>query len=1046
MIRLAVKFVKNDFDVWASVARFSFSKLNNSLRATIDIMWIWKNHLRVTLVALMATIFCTTQSTAEETPILRNTEAGEPPTAAETVDRIQVPEGFQVTLFAGEPDVQQPIAITTDERGRLWVAENYTYAERPLGFDTKLHDRIIILEDTNHDGRFDVRKVFIDDVQKLTSVEVGMGGVWVLCAPQLLFIPDRNRDDIPDGPAEVVLDGWDEGSVRHNIVNGLRWGPDGWLYGRHGILATSFVGQPGASPSQRRKLNCSIWRYHPTRELFEVVADGTTNSWGFDYDEHGQMFFINTVIGHLWHLVPGAHFRRMYGADFNPYVYELIDQCADHFHWDTGEVWREVRKGVSDTTLAAGGGHAHSGLMIYQGDNWPDRYRGSMLTLNFHGRRMNNDLLKRHGTGYVGKHADDLFLVDNPWFRGLDLIAGPDGGVFIADWSDSGECHENDGVHRTSGRIYKMTYGTPPAIDSLDLAKNSDLELVGLQSQKNAWYARQSRRLLQERASSGQEMSQTHKSLLKIFEGSSGVTHRLRAMWCLHAVGGANEDWLRSQLDHANEHIRLWAVRFLADDGEFSVPTIAKFGEMARTDASGLVRLYLASAMQQLPLQSRWNLADGLAGHSEDAKDRALPLMIWYGIEPAVNVDSSRSIALAERSKIPLLRRLIARRLTGNLESRPEPVDQLLQLIGTQNDSNFQFDILQGMNQALRGWRKAPQPKTWPRVSKIVFSTSPEKVQKQARQLGVVFGDGHAISELQRIVTNIDVDVQTRRNALRSLVDERVTGAFPLLKHVLGDSVLMNEVLRGFAAFDDPQIPQLILERYPRLEPSAREVAIDTLASRPAFSRRLLQAVEAGQIERSAISAFHARQIRGFKDQSLDEDLTRLWGALRDTSEKKRQLITELKAALSPERLQKSNPQNGRLLFKKTCSNCHVLFGKGNHVGPDLTGSNRQNLTYLLENIVDPSASVGQEFQVSVIAMNNGRIVTGVIVTQLDQTLEVQTEKERLVINRSDVDEISRQKVSLMPDGLLKQLHAEQVRDLFAYLTSRSQVPIPSNP
>ncbi|QDT46026.1 hypothetical protein Pan258_00430 [Symmachiella dynata] len=1009
-------------------------------------MPFWKYQLRGILAALVATGLSGTLFAAEEAPLLRNTEAGSPPLAEETVERIQVPDGFQVTLFASEPDVQQPIGMTTDERGRLWVAENYTYAEHPLGFDKTQHDRIVILEDTNDDGQFDVRKVFIDDLQKLTSVEVGMGGVWVLCAPQLLFIPDRNHDDVPDGPPEVVLDGWDEGSVRHNIVNGLRWGPDGWLYGRHGILATSFVGPPGASASQRRKLNCCIWRYHPTRKVFEVVADGTTNSWGFDFDEHGEMFFINTVIGHLWHLVPGAHYRRMYGADFNPYVYELIEQCADHFHWDTGEVWHQIRKGVSDTTLAAGGGHAHSGLLIYQGDNWPERYRGTMLTLNFHGRRMNNDRLERDQAGYVGKHAEDLFIVDNPWFRGLDLITGPDGGVFIADWSDSGECHDNDGIHRTSGRIYKMTYGQPQPVVGLDLAKQSDLELVAQQSHDNAWYARQSRRLLQERAALGQKMPQARQALLKMFAEVSDVTHQLRAMWCLYAVGATNEEWLRSQLDDDNEHVRVWALRLLADDGTFSAPTIAKMQELAQADPSGLVRLYLASTLQRLPLESRWDIAGALAQHAADAQDRALPLMIWYGIEPAIPTDPGRSIALAERSKIGLLRRLIARRLTSDLESQPAAVDQLLQLIGTGNDAEFQLDILQGMNGALRGWRKAPQPKTWPRAADIVFSSSQEKVQEQARQLGVVFGDGQAISELRDIVTDTDVDAETRRNALRFLVDDRSPEALALLKHVLGDLVLMNEVLRGFASFDDPQIPQLILERYARLEPSAREVAIATLASRPASARALLKAIADGQIEASAISAFHARQIRSFKDPALNEELTKQWGALRDTSEEKVKRIAELTAALAPEKLQAGHAGKGRVLFEKTCSNCHVLYGAGGRVGPDLTGSNRQNLNYLLENIVDPSASVGQEFQASAIVLNDGRVVTGVVMAQTDRTLEVQTEKERLVIDRSDVEEVVNQKMSLMPDGLLKQLKAEEIRDLFAYLTSRSQVPLPSKP
>jgi len=308
----------------------------------------------------------------------------------EAAAAVKAPPGFHVTMFAAEPDVQQPIAIATDSRGRLWVAECYTYAESKVNFDSTLRDRIVILEDADNDGHFDKRTVFWDQGQRLTSVELGFGGVWVTCAPQLLFIPDRNGDDIPDGPPEVVLDGWDANAVRHNIVNGLRWGPDGWLYGRHGILATSNVGAPGMPEAQRVKINAGIWRYHPTRKVFEVVAHGTTNPWGMDWNEVGEAFFTNTVIGHLWHLIPGAHYERMYGEDFNTHTYQLLGQCADHYHFDTGAGWTKSRASLDGAPASAsdalGGGHAHCGCLIYQGDQWPEYWRGKVLTINFHGR------------------------------------------------------------------------------------------------------------------------------------------------------------------------------------------------------------------------------------------------------------------------------------------------------------------------------------------------------------------------------------------------------------------------------------------------------------------------------------------------------------------------------------------------------------------------------------------------------------------------------------------------------------------------------------
>ena len=207
----------------------------------------------------------------------------------EALTKFRLPAGFEATLFAGEPDVQQPIGMALDARGRLWVAENYTYSEAAVNWDVRLHDRIVILEDTNGDGHFDKRTVFWDRAQKLTGIALGFGGVYAICPPRLLFIPDRNGDDVPDAEPQVLLDGWEDGAIRHTIANGLKWGPDGWLYGRHGIQATSRVGKPGTPPEKRVPINVGMWRYHPQTGAFEVVAEGGTNPWGHDWDDYGQL-------------------------------------------------------------------------------------------------------------------------------------------------------------------------------------------------------------------------------------------------------------------------------------------------------------------------------------------------------------------------------------------------------------------------------------------------------------------------------------------------------------------------------------------------------------------------------------------------------------------------------------------------------------------------------------------------------------------------------------------------------------------------------------
>lgn len=558
-----------------------------------------------------------------------------PLTPQQALKKLALPEGFNTTLFAGEPDIQQPIAFDIDDRGRLFVAESYTYLKHGWDSEGKQHrDRVVILEDTNFDGKHDKRTVFDDTFEALSGVTTGFDGVWVLSKGRLMWIADTNHDDKPDGQRVVHLDGFDFGPVGHNIVNGLLWGPDGWLYGRHGIQATSYVGKPGTPQNERTPMNCAIWRYHPTRHIFEVVAAGTTNPWGSDFNQHGQLFFTNNVIGHLWHVVPGSYYKRMYGKHFRDHLYQLMDQTADHYHWDAeGGSWTASRD-TSGIHGKLGGGHSHCGGMIYLGDNWPKQYRGNMFMCNTHGKRVNQDIIVRHDTGYTIKHGKDIIFANQPWFRGIDLKYGPDGSVYLSDWTDIGECHDHDGVHRTSGRMYKIFHGEVSKLrqHKTDLRTLTDSKLVALQRHNNAWYARHARRILQERAAAGKPMSAVHSELRELLT-EDDVVLKLRGYWGLYVTGGLNEAAQIQMLNHKEEHVRTWGIKFLMDGQDLPPAAVAMIRKMAWHEKSGLVRRFIASAMQKIPYRDRWQIAGGLANHQSDKNDINQTLMIWYGIE-----------------------------------------------------------------------------------------------------------------------------------------------------------------------------------------------------------------------------------------------------------------------------------------------------------------------------------------------------------------------------------------------------------------------------
>ena len=924
---------------------------------------------------------------------------------------------------------------------RLWVAENYSYPVWLGG--PKGRDRILIFEDTDGDGKHDKRTVFWDKGTNITGLNLGFGGVWVCATPNLLFIPDKNGDDVPDGPPIVKLDGWDE-KAQHNMFNGLNWAPDGWLWGCNGILSNSRVGKPGTPDEERVPINCGVWRYHPIREIFEVVATGTTNPWGLDFDEYGAAFITNCVIPHLFRVTPGSHFQRMFGQDFNPHLYELMPSCADHVHWDTVQVWSDIRTlGVTSTTDRAGGGHAHVGAMINLGDNWPQEYRNNVFTCNIHGHRVNRDILERKGSGDVAKHGKDFLLANDDWFRGLELKYGPDGAVYLTDWSDTGECHENDadGAHRENGRIYKITYGTPAPV-KVDLSRLSDIELVSLLRHQNEWYARTARRLLQERCLAAGTVSPEISNRLFAWLGSNEPTSiRLRGLWAAHSLGVLSGDaiWLRDK----DEWIREWAVRFQVDQGTKSVdhtPLIA----MAKTEPSPLVRLSLASSLQRLPMASRWDVAEALLAHAEDAQDATIPLMVWYGIEPLVLTDRARSVALIGSCKIPLVRRFLARRASLADEERAGVaigLEALSKRLAISQERSERHDILDGILEAFRGRKRVAAPQAWAETAAALGKDADAEIRVRSVLLSLFFGDPKAADTLQAILSDAAAPAAVREQSLQALVEAKTPGLAPRLLLLLDDSAVRKPVLRALAAVPYHSTPMAILKHYPAFSPEERDDAIATLASRADFATVLLDKIADGTIPTRHVSVTTARQLQALNQPNLTERLEKVWGSSRPTAKEKVALIARYKSMLAPSAT-KADPSQGRTVFNRTCQQCHKMYELGGDIGPNLTGSDRGKLDYVLENVLDPSATVAKDYRLTTIATVEGRVISGILREQTDKTVTIQTINERVVLPRDQIKAIKESPESMMPEGLLEKLSPEEVRDLVSYLASKSQAPL----
>jgi putative membrane-bound dehydrogenase-like protein len=984
-------------------------------------------------------------------------EAGHPVRPADAAGRLSLPPGFVATLCASEPDVVQPIAMTIDPRGRLWVVENYSYPVWLGG--PRGRDRVLIFEDADGDGRFDRRTVFYEGGTNFTGIEFGFGGVWICATPNLLFIPDRDGDDRPDAAPVVKLDGWNI-KAQHNLFNGLKWGPDGWLWGCHGITTTSLVGKPGTPEPQRVAINCSVWRYHPVDGVFEAVANGTTNPWGLDFDQFGEAYITNCVIAHLFRVIPGSHFDRMFGNDLNPNVYELMKTCADHLHWAGGK-WQDSRGGWGEHGTL-GGGHAHVGGMIYLGDNWPEKYRGSMFTCNIHGHRVNNDRFDRDADSYrvVAKHSPDFLASSDPWFRGLELKYGPDGGVYLTDWSDIGECHETDAdnAHRENGRIFKVTYGKPRQT-AVDLARQSNEALAQYQSHPNEWFARTARRLLQERAVDGKNVADAGPILQKMLDTDPDTSHKLRALWTLFAIGALDEPALLARLEDANPWVRAWAIRLLLDRGRPSPAANSRLvlraggkpehrGDTvshasASFETNSMVRLTMASALQRVPVEDRWSMAEALALGTDYSKYEPHELLIWYGIEPLIATNISRSTALLKACPSAKVSRFIARRLIEAEASAG--LAAVFPLIGSPDATPSWRDlaIIDGTLEALRGRTRVAMPSAWSAAFERLTAKGDAGLLAKAGALGLLFGDPRAEAGLAAVMEDRHASAESRRFALENLVERRTSGVAPRLLGLLDDPSIRGAAIRGLAAYRDPGTPRGILERYKVLSPAERDDAIATLVSRPAWASNLLESVRSGQISPRDLSTTVARQILAFHNDQLTAALEQAWGKLRATSADKSRLIARYKTVLSDRDSSPPNPKNGRQLFSRMCGQCHRLFGEGGTLGPDITGSDRANVDYILENVLDPSASVGKFFTLTTVATSDGRLIAGVMKEQTPAAVVVQTAAELITIPRTEVEAIQGSDVSMMPEGQLEPLSPQEVRDLFAYLASPRQVPLP---
>ncbi len=944
-------------------------------------------------------------------------------TADQAVAEMTVVPGYKVNAWAAEPMIVQPMAFCWDDRGRLWVAENLDYESRGGGFSSAGTSRITILEDTNHDGIADTRKVFMEGIIFPSALAVGFDGVFVGAPPNLLFIPDRNHDDKADvDDIEVRLTGWGIGD-RHEVVNSLHWGPDGWLYGLEGYATSSKIRKPtGKGRLYHRgddfpddllagdgvEINGGVWRYHPTKDLFEVVAHGFSNPWGIDYDAKGQLLISACVIPHLFHVVPGGIYQRQGGRHFNPYVYSDIQTIADHRHRS-----------------------AHGGARVYQSDAFPASQQGRIFMANIHEHAVLSDVLERRGSSFTAHHGDDFMLANNAQWIGFSVEVGPDGAVYVLDWHDADICGM-DVLQGETGRIFRIapneSLAKPFAGRYGDLGAMTDSQLVGLQASPSDWHSRRARLILQERAANKTLSPAARDELRKLFESSSNPDHRLRAMWALHVTGGWPAGALSSALDDPDEYVRAWAIQLLCEDRSPPPAAVDAFARMAREDKSAVVRLYLASALQRLNDAARWPIAAALMTHAEDAADANLPTMVWLGVEPLVKDNAEVALAHAADSRIPQLARFIARRtLDADL------VAPLVDAIAKQPAN--EVSMLEGMRDALEGRYDVAAPANWGSVY-ARLKKKDAKVALLAEDIARQFGDADTTARTLRTLRKGSAPPEERRKALQTLALQRRPQLPAAIPALMDDGRLRVEAIRSIAAFDDESLGRLVLARYAAFDPAEKAEAIRTLSARPRYGRMLTEALASGAVPKSDVPAHVARQLR----RVVGPKFADVWGA-EEPAASEDKAFSRYRGMLNDTAMKSANAQNGHAVFLRTCGPCHKMYGEGGTIGPELTGSNRANLDYLLFNVLNPNGEVPEAYRMTVVTTRDGRTLSGNVAAETDRQITLRVVgRDNVVIRKSDIQARDTTAVSMMPPGLFDSLAERDVIDVVGFL--RTVAPI----
>jgi putative heme-binding domain-containing protein len=980
---------------------------------------------------------------------------------ANSFAKMKTADDLVVDLMLSEPLVAQPTHFSFDSRGRLWVAQ---YRQYPYPAGLKMisrdryyrshydkvppappnHDRgrdiISVHEDTDGDGTYDKHKVFQDGLNMANAAVRGRGGVWVMHTPYLLFYPDENFDDIPDGPPEVLLEGFGM-EDNHSVANGLVWGMDGWLYGAQGSTTSCHVKRPGIDPPNAAGVyfqGCMVWRYHPETKRFEIFAQGGGNNFGLEVDAGGRIFTGNNGGGTRgWHYMQGGmHLMQhltpnKFGPPRNPFAFGDLPKMESE---------QEIKR------------FTHFATMV-ESTALPEKYQGSFFGVD----PLANFVIasKRLPVGATFRTTDigKVLTSDDFAFRPVFIGNAPDGSVLVADFYEHyiahGQ-HYQSQIDSTTGRIFRLRGKNEKLESDLDLHSKSTNELLALLRHPNKWHRHTAVRLL------GERKDPAAVPALRKLVGTGEDLESLAALWAIYQIAGLDDETALTALGHSYPPVRYWSVRFICDDAGFAnkrttIGLIDSIGnlsngpmrvsenlfaallEQARLETNAEVRSQFAGSARRLPANQAMALVTAILSHDEDLEDRYVPLLCWWVLE--ANLDRNREAVLSlfndrQFTQMPMVVTHILSRIMRALalKGRNRDLQDCVRLLAQATGMDQVDQLLEGFELAYAGRRMGGLPDEL--ASALVESGRP------SLEIRVRLGDKAAEQEAVKLLQTKEAATVERIAVARTLGEVRANGSLQALIEVSSNARhpdLQRAALAALSSFSDPAIGEQILGQFSKYQDTVLPAVFDLLLSRAQWTSQLAQQISMGNIPVEAISMDIADRLRRHPDDSIAAVAKEKFGAGVDLDSADAKLKVEILRDLLVEGT--GNPYAGEITFIQRCAACHKLFHKGGNIGPDLTPYPRGNLETLLFSVINPNAEIREGFEYVTLQTTDGRTLNGFLTDQDTQVVALRgMAGEDIRVERMHVKSLEPIGRSLMPEGLLAGMSDQELRDFFAYL------------